>query len=174
MALKWQLVYISFYFWRNMLITLTTPLLLKIRDFSVCIEVMCSVSPTEYPKGEAKLWGKVFELYMLFSKNSGKGLCFPIIWRNFSYVSFSLASSNLVRALLPFLPELACLSSSCMFISKFYLKGMTFLDFVLAHRFREERLQRIARYKSRLALLLPPVMEQCVNDTSTGTWSVPT
>ncbi|KAJ8421356.1 LOW QUALITY PROTEIN: hypothetical protein Cgig2_032827 [Carnegiea gigantea] len=36
-------------------------------------------------------------------------------------------------------------------------------------RFREERLQRIARYKSRLALLLPPVMEQCVNDTSTGT-----
>uniref|UniRef100_A0A7C9CFH9 Uncharacterized protein n=1 Tax=Opuntia streptacantha TaxID=393608 RepID=A0A7C9CFH9_OPUST len=36
-------------------------------------------------------------------------------------------------------------------------------------RFKEERLQRIARYKSRLALLLPPVMEQCGNDASTGT-----
>ncbi|XP_021887703.1 uncharacterized protein LOC110806995 [Carica papaya] len=31
-------------------------------------------------------------------------------------------------------------------------------------RLREERLKRIARYKSRLALLLPPFVEQCRND----------
>ncbi|GAB4832689.1 hypothetical protein Ancab_006704 [Ancistrocladus abbreviatus] len=36
-------------------------------------------------------------------------------------------------------------------------------------RLREERLQRIARYKGRLALLLPPLVEQCRNDASTGT-----
>lgn len=35
-------------------------------------------------------------------------------------------------------------------------------------RLREERLQRIARYKSRLALLLPPLVEQCRNDPSDG------
>lgn len=35
-------------------------------------------------------------------------------------------------------------------------------------RLSEERLQRIARYKSRLALLLPPFMEQCGNDTGAG------
>ncbi|KAF5445821.1 hypothetical protein F2P56_031507 [Juglans regia] len=33
-------------------------------------------------------------------------------------------------------------------------------------RLREERLQRIARYKSRLALLLPPLVEQFRNDTA--------
>ncbi|GAB4828138.1 hypothetical protein Ancab_035053 [Ancistrocladus abbreviatus] len=36
-------------------------------------------------------------------------------------------------------------------------------------RLREERLQRIARYRSRLALLLPPLVEQCRNDESAGT-----
>lgn len=36
-------------------------------------------------------------------------------------------------------------------------------------RLREERLQRIARYKTRLALLLPPIVEQQLrNDTATG------
>ncbi|GAV78250.1 hypothetical protein CFOL_v3_21718 [Cephalotus follicularis] len=35
-------------------------------------------------------------------------------------------------------------------------------------RLREERLKRIARYKSRLALLLPPLAEQFRNDTATG------
>ncbi|KAL8153937.1 hypothetical protein V2J09_011697 [Rumex salicifolius] len=35
-------------------------------------------------------------------------------------------------------------------------------------RLREERLQRIARYKSRLALLLPPLVEQSRNDPSDG------
>ncbi|WOH09236.1 hypothetical protein DCAR_0728692 [Daucus carota subsp. sativus] len=36
-------------------------------------------------------------------------------------------------------------------------------------RLREERLQRIARYKARLALLLPPIVEQQIkNDTATG------
>ncbi|CAK9181736.1 unnamed protein product, partial [Ilex paraguariensis] len=34
---------------------------------------------------------------------------------------------------------------------------------------REERLQRIARYKTRLALLIPPIVEQQLsNDTSAG------
>ncbi|XP_050284301.1 uncharacterized protein LOC126724106 [Quercus robur] len=33
-------------------------------------------------------------------------------------------------------------------------------------RLREERLRRIARYKSRLALLLPPLVEQFRNDTA--------
>ncbi|XP_035541307.1 putative uncharacterized protein DDB_G0290521 isoform X4 [Juglans regia] len=33
-------------------------------------------------------------------------------------------------------------------------------------KLREERLQRIARYKSRLALLLPPLVEQFRNDTA--------
>lgn len=36
-------------------------------------------------------------------------------------------------------------------------------------RSREERLQRIERYKSRLALLLPPLVEQCRNITNSGT-----
>ncbi|GAB2289097.1 hypothetical protein Dimus_023398 [Dionaea muscipula] len=36
-------------------------------------------------------------------------------------------------------------------------------------RLREERLQRITRYKSRLALLLPPLVEQNRNDTNRGT-----
>ncbi|CAK9177410.1 unnamed protein product [Ilex paraguariensis] len=36
-------------------------------------------------------------------------------------------------------------------------------------RLREERLQRIARYKTRLALLIPPIVEQQLsNDTSAG------
>ncbi|KAL8119451.1 uncharacterized protein LOC141724291 isoform X2 [Apium graveolens] len=35
-------------------------------------------------------------------------------------------------------------------------------------RLREERLQRIARYKTRLGLLLPPIVEQLRNDTTTG------
>ncbi|KAL2330897.1 hypothetical protein Fmac_018478 [Flemingia macrophylla] len=35
-------------------------------------------------------------------------------------------------------------------------------------RLREERLQRITRYRSRLRLLLPPAIEQCRNDTATG------
>ncbi|PQQ19021.1 endochitinase A-like [Prunus yedoensis var. nudiflora] len=35
-------------------------------------------------------------------------------------------------------------------------------------RLREERLQRIARYKSRLALLLPPLVEQFRNDLAAG------
>ncbi|KAF5736399.1 SH3 domain-containing protein C23A1.17 [Tripterygium wilfordii] len=35
-------------------------------------------------------------------------------------------------------------------------------------RLREERLKRIARYKTRLALLLPPLIEQFRNDTNTG------
>ncbi|KAM1335136.1 hypothetical protein EV1_039203 [Malus domestica] len=35
-------------------------------------------------------------------------------------------------------------------------------------RLREERLQRIARYKSRLALLLPPLVEQFRNDLASG------
>ncbi|KAH1051284.1 hypothetical protein AAZX31_08G147200 [Glycine max] len=33
---------------------------------------------------------------------------------------------------------------------------------------REERLQRITRYRSRLRLLLPPAIEQCRNDTAAG------
>jgi hypothetical protein len=37
-------------------------------------------------------------------------------------------------------------------------------------RLREERLQRIARYKSRLALLLPPLVEQFRNDTAPRNW----
>ncbi|XP_015873160.3 uncharacterized protein LOC107410261 [Ziziphus jujuba] len=36
-------------------------------------------------------------------------------------------------------------------------------------RLREERLKRIARYKSRLALLLPPLVEQFRNDAAAGT-----
>ncbi|KAL6125141.1 hypothetical protein ACLB2K_073201 [Fragaria x ananassa] len=35
-------------------------------------------------------------------------------------------------------------------------------------RLREERLRRIARYKSRLALLLPPLVEQFRNDLAAG------
>ncbi|XP_038701752.1 uncharacterized protein LOC119998479 [Tripterygium wilfordii] len=35
-------------------------------------------------------------------------------------------------------------------------------------RLREERLKRIARYKTRLALLLPPLIEQFRNDTNAG------
>ncbi|CAI0428021.1 unnamed protein product [Linum tenue] len=35
-------------------------------------------------------------------------------------------------------------------------------------RLREERLIRIARYKTRLALLLPPQAEQFRNDTAAG------
>ncbi|KAK6933691.1 Protein LIN37 [Dillenia turbinata] len=35
-------------------------------------------------------------------------------------------------------------------------------------RLRDERLQRIGRYKARLALLLPPVVEQFRNDTVAG------
>lgn len=36
-------------------------------------------------------------------------------------------------------------------------------------RLREARLKRIARYKLRLALLLPPLVEQFRNDAATGT-----
>ncbi|PON82612.1 Protein LIN [Trema orientale] len=36
-------------------------------------------------------------------------------------------------------------------------------------RLREVRLKRIARYKSRLALLLPPLVEQFRNDAAAGT-----
>ncbi|TKY49518.1 mitotic cell cycle [Spatholobus suberectus] len=35
-------------------------------------------------------------------------------------------------------------------------------------RLREQRLQRITRYRSRLRLLLPPALDQCRNDTAAG------